>query len=323
MITKFKKYVVYFVANICVLLGLCSLINCIDFDLLVVSDRNVISHALVELANKTEEDSNETSYTNYLAKYSNVETKVVYQSFIAANVLISDSTILSKEESFEYDNKTVKLENKQTAEFKLDVKEAGLYEIYIDYYFCDSSINDVEANFKINQEFPYYEARQVIFKADWIPTTKEFEKDRYGNEIIPSSNKEFKWYKESNNQGILSDGSRLFSGTLKGYFEAGINDFSLQVLNGNLLIGTITLKQEKQLINYETYFNQHQDKKVIQTLSTLEPELIDSKSDIAIRINSDVDPASTPYDTKDKKLNNIYINSWSKSNQSVSWYNKK
>ena len=34
-----------------------------------------------------------------------------------------------------------KLENKQTAEFNLNVSQAGLYEIYIDYYFYDSSIN--------------------------------------------------------------------------------------------------------------------------------------------------------------------------------------
>ena len=192
MITKIKKYIFYFVANICVLLGLCSLINCISFDDLVVSNRNVINHALEELSKETAEEASETSYTNYLAKYSNVETKVVYQNFTAATTLSSNNIVLSKEESYGYNSKTVKLENKQTADFILNVEAAGLYEIYIDYYFCDSSINDVEANFKINHEYPYYEARQVLFKADWVPVTKQFDKDRYNNEIIPSSKKEFK-----------------------------------------------------------------------------------------------------------------------------------
>ena len=37
-----------------------------------------------------------------------------------------------------------------------------LYNIYVDYYFYDNSINDVEASFKINDEYPYYEAKQVL-----------------------------------------------------------------------------------------------------------------------------------------------------------------
>ena len=317
MITRIKRYTLYFVLNIGVLLCLCAFINNIEFDSYHISNQTTNNESFVTLSSTSSDE--EMSYTDYLSKYSSNGANIAHQEFIAADVITSSNPIVSVEDSYGYGNKTVKLENKQTAEFNLNVSQAGLYEIYIDYYFYDSSINDVEANFKINGEHPYYESRQVLFKADWVPVTKEFEIDRYGNEIIPSSNKEFKWYKYTNNQGILNDGSRLFSGTLKGYFDKGDNTFSLQVLNGNIYIGAITLSKEKELINYDTYISKYNNSSKVKKIKTIEPELIDSKSDIAIRINSDTDPSSTPYNTQYKKLNNVYISSWSKSNQSLSW----
>ena len=198
MITRIKRYTLYFVLNIGVLLCLCAFINNIEFDSYHISNQTTNNESFVTLSSTSSDE--EMSYTDYLSKYSSNGANIAHQEFIAANVITSSNPIVSLEDSFGYGNKTVKLENKQTAEFELVVETAGLYEIYIDYYFYDSSINDVEANFKINGEHPYYESRQVLFKADWVPVTKEFELDRYGNEIIPSSSKDFKWYKYANNQ---------------------------------------------------------------------------------------------------------------------------
>lgn len=257
------------------------------------------------------------SYTDYLAMYSDKES-TANQEFLAKDTILN-LDLIDKENSFNYGNEIIKLENKQTASFKLNVLEAGLYNIYIDYYFADASINDGEASMKINGEYPYYEARQILFKADWTPSTNDFALDRYNNEIVPSSNKVLKWYKYEDGKGILSDGSRLYSTTLKGYFEKGENQFDLNMLSGNLYIGKITLAKEEKLISYSDYISNYQDKTIIKNLQTIEPEKITYKSDASIRIASDSDPKSTPYNTKYKKLNNLSIYSWNKGNQSVSW----
>lgn len=257
------------------------------------------------------------SYTDYLAMYSDKES-TANQEFLAKDTILN-LDLIDKENSFNYGNEIIKLENKQTASFKLNVLEAGLYNIYIDYYFADASINDGEASMKINGEYPYYEARQILFKADWTPSTNDFALDRYNNEIVPSSNKVLKWYKYEDGKGILSDGSRLYSTTLKGYFEKGENQFDLNMLSGNLYIGKITLAKEEKLISYSDYISNYQDKTIIKNLQKIEPEKITYKSDASIRIASDSDPKSTPYNTKYKKLNNLSIYSWNKGNQSVSW----
>lgn len=262
-------------------------------------------------------NKDQISYTEYLAKYSD-KIATANQTFLAKDTVQNLPTI-DEENSFGYGNEIIKLENKQTAIFNLNVENAGLYNIYIDYYFADASINDAEASMKINNEFPYYEARQVLFKADWKPTTNNFTKDRYGNEIVPSSVKILKWYRCEDNKGILSDGSRLYSTTLKGYFEKGDNKFELEMTNGNIYIGKISLIKDTKLPTYDEYIANYKDEKKIKTYKIIEPEIITNKSDASIRIASDNNPKSTPYSTKYKKLNNLSISSWNKGNQSVTW----
>lgn len=318
MITRTKKYFIISFISLFVILGLYLLISNFKFDFSFY-DKS-FDEDIMPLASQNETSVNkENSYTRYLSKYSEKEAKNAYQYFVAVENLVSDNTILDETKSYEYGNKTIKLENKQSVTFNLDVKQSGLYNIYVDYYFYDNSINDVEASFKINDEYPYYEAKQVLLKANWTPQTENFQIDRYGNQIIPSSNKEFIWYRHSDGFGELSDGSRLYNETFKGFFKKGINSFTLEIKSGTIIIGGITLTSTKEVYDYNTYSNYYKDNKIIKDLEIIEPEFITTKNDISVRISSDSNPKSTPYSTRYKKLNNVYMNSWNKNNQSLSW----
>ena len=319
MITKTKKYLIISFTVILLVTGFYLLFSNINLDFSHYSASYDFDE-FEELSNTQQSSTKkENSYTSYLQKYSEKEAKNAHQYFVAADVLTSNNIILSEEDSFGYGNKTVKLENKQSVTFNLDVKASGLYNIYLDYYFYDNSINDIEASFKVNNEYPYYEARQVLLKADWIPQTTEFQLDRYGNQIIPSSNKEFKWYSYSEGLGELSDGSRLYNTTFKAYFDTGLNTLTIEAKSGAIIIGGITLSSDEEVSDYASYYNYYKDEKVIKKLEVIEPELISSKNDIAVRIASDANPKCTPYSTRYKKLNNVYMNSWKKNNQSLSW----
>ncbi len=312
-----KKYAIITITYLFLFLGFTTLSTFIRIPSFAEVGKNEESEGPVEVTPYKGNDTDQMSYTNYLAKYSTHQA-TANQTFFAKDV-IQNLDVISAENSFGYGNDVIKLENKQTAIFNLNVEKAGLYNIYVDYYFADTSINDAEASMKIRGEYPYYEARQVLFKAEWKPTTNDFTKDRYGNEIVPSSTKVLKWYKYDNGQGVLSDGSRLYSTTLKGYFESGQNSFELSMLNGNLYIGKITLTKDKELVPFSDYIKDYSSVKKIKAYQIVEPELITTKSDAAIRIASDANPKSTPYSTKYKKLNNLAMASWNKGNQSVTW----
>lgn len=311
---SFKKYSIFMLSYLFLFFSFTTLSTKITFPTFVsFADEEQEEEILSYEGNQTEQ----LSYTDYLAMYSN-HLATANQAFFVKDV-IQNIDLISQENSFGYDNDVIKLENKQTAIFNLNVNEAGLYNIYIDYYFADASINDAEGQMKINGDYPYYEAGQILFKAGWKPTTNSFAKDRYGNEIVPSSTKQLKWYKYEKNEGILTDGSRLYTDTLKGYFNKGDNQFELKMINGNLFIGKITLAKDEEVQSYAEYLKSYQEVKKIKSYQIIEPEIISIKSDAAIRIASDNNPKSTPYSTKYKKLNNLSMSSWNKGNQSVTW----
>lgn len=317
MITKVKK-TIFTIFIMGLLFAQYSFILCkANFDILF--ENNKSSEQITDdIVSYTSASTEEQNYTNYLSEYSNYVAKNANQEFLAKDVVTNDVDIINEDDSYGYGQKVIKLENKQTALFNLNVEKAGLYEIYIDYYFISSSINDTEVSFKINNETPYYEAKQALLKAKWIPNSS-YKEDRYGHEIVPSSYKLLTWYKYSDNLGQLSDGSRLYGNTFKGYFNKGENSFSLEIITGSILIGKITLQSEKEVKTYDEYLNNYKNEKVIKELEIVEPETIHSKSDPSIRIASDNDPSNTPYNTKYKKLNSVYMNSYNKGNQTITW----
>lgn len=315
MITKSKKSLLLIYTVVILLVGIffsTKLIISGVENLSVREDEKKLTK--IELLNSDDE----TRYIDYLDKYNQHISNNYEKKYDVETVLDSSIELIDADSSFGYGQKIIKLETKQSASFNLDVEVSGLYEIYLDYYFASESINDVEGNFKINGDYPYYEARQVLFKSDW-EMSSDIKTDRYGNEIIPNSSKVIKWYSHQNNQGILYDGSRLYNGTFKGYFSEGENSLEISITSGSLYIGAIYLVQTKELEGYNSYINDYENETIIKEISIVEPEKISIKNDIGIRIYSDADPKSTPYETKNKKLNSIYLNSWNKSNQSVTW----
>jgi ABC-type glycerol-3-phosphate transport system substrate-binding protein len=222
--------------------------------------------------------------------------------------------------SYDYHDDIIKLENKQTASMKISVENSGLYDIYVDYYFLDDSTSDTEGSIMVNGQFQYYEARQIVLKANWLPKTNHFSLDRYGNEIVPSSIKDIKWYRFENHEGVISDGSRLHDGTMKVALNAGENTIDITVNNGSVLLGDVTLAGSANIPTYDEYIQQYQNAPKNSQLITMEPEYITGKNDLAIRLASERDPSCKPnYDTVDKLLNNVYHDSWNKGNQSISW----
>lgn len=260
----------------------------------------------------------EDSYSTFLA--SNVDKFVNTSDFIfnISDIITNKELLISDDYGYHHD--IIKLDNNQTANLEIEVEQAGLYEIYIDYYLIsDSSIN-IEGNMKVNHEFQYYEMRQITFNANWIPKTNQFSVDRYNNEIPSPSNKDFRWYKYENQEGLIVDGSRLHNGTLVIKLNEGINSLDITILSGKILFGDMTLSKPKEIPSYDEYLSLYQNIPLADHLMTIEPEYLSGKSDLSIRIASDRDSSCKPnYDTVYKLLNNVYHDSWNKGGQRITW----
>ena len=149
MITKSKKSLLFLYTVIILLLVVVSFINISDNHSSEKSPKETIERkANIEVLNT----DGDIRYIDYLDKYTSNITSEYEKRYLAYEVITTNNEIISIDDSFNYGFKTIKLENKQTASFSLEVERSGLYEIYIDYYFSDNSINDVEGNFKINND---------------------------------------------------------------------------------------------------------------------------------------------------------------------------
>src|SRR5690606_33034193 len=86
-----------------------------------------------------------------------------YESFISENNLPEPANFLV----FEFDQS---INGMQDVTMIVDIPEAGLYKIGLDFYSQTTSINPIELAIKINGETPFYEASQLIINTHWEST---------------------------------------------------------------------------------------------------------------------------------------------------------
>lgn len=261
----------------------------------------------------TSSSNGELTYTNFLKKYQDskyIGDKITYK---VSDFKDSLSTI-SKDNSFNYESETISVDEDNPLSIKINVSSAGLYVLNLDYYFTLKNKLTVEGDLKVNDEYQYYEARQIVFKSLWAPDSTTFKTDRYGNEIVPTYNRVLSWYSDG-----LYCGSKTHSRPLSIYLKSGENNITLSLSVGSILVGNIYLLEDTELISYSEYIDQYKDAKVVETLVPIYAEDMATKSDLSVRLTSSTDPASSRYDTEDLLLNAVLNDSFSKGNQEISY----
>ncbi|WP_310602179.1 extracellular solute-binding protein [Anaerosporobacter sp.] len=212
------------------------------------------------------------------------------------------------EASYEYKNPVLKMEIEQTGTVAFDVKETGIYYISFDYLSFDSSILPVEMTMKVNGEFPFYEARRLLFESEW-KNQEEMDYDRYGNQIVAIPNKVMAW----NNKYVM-DASYRHSDALGIELQAGKNTIELGVSEGNVLIGNVYLNKETKV---ETYTSS--EKAEGDAIYTLQGESPASRNDSSIRALCEYDVDVTPYNVKSRELNTLDGTSFKDAGQTVTY----
>lgn len=226
----------------------------------------------------------------------------------------ADGKLLSQSESKGYGDRVFHWQPQESFSLEVEVPADGLYELGLDYYPLGDGIVPIEAAVRINDSYPYYESRRIVFPVQWKNETDRLERDRFGNEMIPKQVPVPEWSRIK-----AEDASHLQASPLKYYLKKGTNRITFTNVRGELLVGNVYVTSPAMLPSYQEYLTQHPAQKATDALQVYEAEKTWKKNSSFIRPVANQDPGVIPYDTKHLLLNTFGGDSWSWSGQSASW----
>jgi len=199
---------------------------------------------------------------------------------------------------------------------EINVPTTGLYEIGIDYYITESFSTKPIISIKVNDEQPFNEMTDLTLDVEWKLTPREQENryNRYGNELLPYSNSELKWYKT-----YLQDALHRFDTPFKFLLNAGKNTITIIAENMELLIGNIYIYNAKPLITYEEYYNPSLPSFSHGEMIKIQGEHFTYKNDLEIKASYYKDPAMEPYTFRHTVLNRLDGSSMSRGGSKVTY----
>ncbi len=228
------------------------------------------------------------------------------------------SFIVSKQDSFGYGEETLRWKKDTEITFDIHVENTGLYQLAFDYYMIDESILPTEGYLKINGDYPFYESRHILFPSKWenIPLTEKW--DRYGNELLPRSQKLKQW------QSVYAmDSSYFHMEPLLFKLEKGPNTVTLVNTRGEMLLGKVRVETPAQIETYDNYVKsfpaEEEGAELSETLLIIEAEQPLYKNDSSIRAASARESRVFPYNTSKLLLNMIDAGSYEEGGQSLTW----
>lgn len=212
------------------------------------------------------------------------------------------------EDSMDYVNQALDLSIGDQVVFHLEVPETGLYNVSFDYLSNDESILPIEFSLKVDGDYPFYETRNLVFETTWV-ADEEASFDRYGNEIVSLPNKLVRWESK-----YLMDSAYRYSGPLQLELTKGSHRFEIQVNEGSLLLGNITLEAPSQVPEYTG-----SDLASGSELITIQGEDFYMRNDSAIHAVGEYDSSLEPLSAKETVLNTVDMDSFFVAGQTITY----
>jgi ABC-type glycerol-3-phosphate transport system substrate-binding protein len=134
-----------------------------------------------------------------------------------------------------------------TVTWKVDVPQAGFYNIYMEYLLPQSRGVAAERSVLINGELPFDDAGNMVFSRIWTDGGEK-RVDNQGNEIRPTQVEIYDW------QGAYcKDSMGYIADPYEFYFEQGENTVSFVAVNEPMVLRKIKLSAIKEIKSYAEY----------------------------------------------------------------------
>jgi len=257
-------------------------------------------------------------YVNAYMLLDNAEN-LSYQRFINnrdVNYSLQDGVAVANNdphsESYGYDSDVVLLTSDESVIYTAVVDEDGLYQFNLDYYVDSDVLNDVVISVMINGEEQYNESNLVVLPLSWQDVTKEYDIDRYDDQLPPSHQRIVEWSNED-----FYDNRYISTTPLLFELEEGSNEIEIttRVLH-NVYLGALKVVAPKEDIGYEEYKAMYPE---VYPEGVIQINAIDyySKNSPFIRPDSAATPDVTPFDNRNKVIN--ILSGWEDSGQMITF----
>ncbi|MBO2517019.1 MAG: ABC transporter substrate-binding protein [Clostridiales bacterium] len=203
--------------------------------------------------------------------------------------------------------------------FTFSCTEEGWYRLQLTYYPVEGKALDIEYGVMLDGAAPFSESNYLtlnrIWKDDNAPGEK---KDAAGNDIIPGQHEEREWITvfACDHTGIENDPYCF-------YLTEGEHEVSFASKRETLVLAEAAWCNPPQIPSYDTVsamYEQNGWKDAGGETIAIEAEITYRKSDTVLYARTDrSSPLTTPYSTRETRLNTIGGNSWATQGQWIEW----
>ena len=202
--------------------------------------------------------------------------------------------------------------------WKVNVPQAGLYNIRLDYLTVESRGIDIERELEINGTVPFEGASTLCFSRLWTDAG-EIRKDNQGNDIRPTQTERFEKQSVScrDDMGYQTE-PYVF------YFNEGENELTLRAVNEPMILCGITLTPPMKFDTYAEYSAAQPADPAAETAKnfslTIQGESAALRSEPSLYARYDRSSALTvPYSVKNNILNYIGGDAWTNPGEWIQW----
>ncbi|HBA51186.1 MAG TPA: ABC transporter substrate-binding protein [Lachnospiraceae bacterium] len=256
-------------------------------------------------------------YEDYLAQYSGAP-RPEGEITVAGGDYADAEGDVEKAAAYEGRDNVALTPSEGSVTWEVNVPEAGLYQIQMEYYPMEGKNNTIEREVRINGELPFSGAQYLEFSRNW-EDEEEVARDARGNDIRPRQVEAPCWMLE-----WWKDSSGYEREAYSFYLEEGINTLTMESVKEPMAIASITLKQQSAVPSYADYLAQAQAAGAKEAAMG-EPVKIQGedaayKSDSTLYpVNDRTSPKTEPYDAAKIRMNSIGGSNWNQAGQWITW----
>jgi ABC-type glycerol-3-phosphate transport system substrate-binding protein len=177
-------------------------------------------------------------YTEYIAEHSNASRN--NDAVVLKADQYAEGSWISFSEGF------LKAGSDSTVTYKFTLPKAGLYYINLKYKPVAGG-SEIIRKLYINSEVPFKEAGYITLKRYYRDKNQEY-KNQKGNQTFPSQVEAEVW-----SETLLSSADGYIIDPLAFYLQAGENTLTIEAVESEILMDTITLTPSAPLPDYKTY----------------------------------------------------------------------
>lgn len=211
-------------------------------------------------------------------------------------------------------------EENPALEWQFSVAQAGVYQMYVEYYPLPGSGRSIELSFSVDGVQPYTELGGLRFSRIWQDRRDEngvaILQDKQGNDIRPLQMEAPRWV-----GGWVENPLGIYAEPYMIYLEAGEHTFAATRIRESMVLHSITLRAYEAPAAYGEYAEANGIRPGDPgRLYVIQGEEAYEKSDASLAPQTDNGNAGmTPADPAHIRMNAIGAGTWHQNGQWISW----